>query len=100
MENIVNILMQATEFLLIFHVMSCLWIRLHINDDSSWIYQKFDIDGQLYEAMKTGFVYDDLDWFTKEEPIVVIINKVYIDAYYFMSTTMSCIGYGDISPSS
>ena len=99
MENIVNILMQATEFLLIFHVMSCLWIRLHINDDSSWIYQKFDPDGQLYEAMKTGFLYDDLDWFTTEVPIVVIINRVYIDAYYFMSTTMSCIGYGDISPS-
>ena len=26
------------------------------------------------------------------------MNVVYSDAYYFMSTTMSCIGYGDISP--
>lgn len=23
---------------------------------------------------------------------------VYAEAYYFMSTTMSCIGYGDITP--
>ena len=48
MENVANILMQAVEFLLIFHVMSCLWIRLHIYEQESWIYEKFDSDGTLY----------------------------------------------------
>ena len=33
-----------------------------------------------------------------DDKIISIVNAIYYDAYYFMSTTMSCIGYGDITP--
>ena len=97
MENIANILMQAAEFLLIFHVMSCLWIRLHIHDEGSWIYSKFDPDGLLYDAMQDseGIRINR----SSDNPLSQILYRVYVDAYYFMSTTMSCIGYGEITPS-
>ena len=48
--------------------------------------------------MDEVFKLDDLDWFSQSNPLVRSLNQVYVDAYYFMSTTMSCIGYGDISP--
>ena len=41
--------------------------------------------------MQSGFKnYDD--------EVYKMIRYVYADAYYFMSTTMSCIGYGEITP--
>ena len=42
LENITSVVMQATEFLMVFHVMSCIWLRLNINNETSWIYSKFD----------------------------------------------------------
>ena len=97
MENIMAIVMQATEFLLVFHVMSCIWIRLAIYNQQSWIYSKFDINGIFYQGIENHF--ENVEGNIFDDSVVVgIINEIYYDAYYYMSTTMSCIGYGDITP--
>ena len=93
LENVTSVVMQATEFLMVFHIMSCIWIRLNINDQDSWIYNKFDSSGRLWEDQQSQYQNFDIESASK-------IRIVYTEAYYFMSTTMSCIGYGDITPES
>ena len=95
--------MQATEFLMVFHVMSCIWIRLAIFNQNSWIYSKFDPEGIFYQGVtnkEEAFELSDLGDLEEVDKIEAIVAKIYYDAYYFMSTTMSCIGYGDITPNS
>ena len=65
--------MQATEFLMVFHVMSCIWIRLAIFNRNSWIYSKFDPEGIFYQGVtnkEEAFELSDLEEVDKIQVIV------------------------------
>ena len=89
LENITSIVEQATEFYMIFHVLTCIWIRLAIYNEDSWIYSKFDTKGIFMDAIQNGFKDINTAGEEYEDAIVLVISEIYYDAYYFMSTTMS-----------
>lgn len=70
-QNVIGQLRAASEFAIMIHFFACLWIYIGALDDS---------------------------WMTEEQRLFENnIVELYLDALYFITTTMTSVGYGDTS---
>ena len=72
---------------LLFHVFTCLWVREGLMNPESWIYNCQN--HQNNQNIEFGFIEN------KEETALSKIIPIYFSAFYFVTTTMSRVGYGD-----
>jgi len=82
-DNFFNMIRLFILFFFSIHIMSCIWIRLNI-DSGGLIHLKL-LSGDLKKA-DNG----------KLELALSELPKVYIDSLYFVTTSMTTVGYGDI----
>ena len=69
-ENLFGYLRAAGEFLIMIHIFACLWLYIGA------------LEGQ---------------WMTDDERLYEEKASMYVDALYFITTTMTSVGYGEIS---
>jgi len=69
-ENIMGYIRAAGSFMIMIHIFSCAWIYIGASD------------GQ---------------WMSAEEKEFKYVFYIYVNAFYFVTTTMTSVGYGDIS---
>lgn len=69
-ENIMGYVRAAGEFIVMIHIFACTWLGVG-QLDGQW----FDNDGMDYDSNV----------------------QMYVDAIYFVTTTMTSVGYGDFS---
>ena len=86
LENIKNITIRCFQGLLMLHIAACAWVLLKFyrTGDAEFLallseslHKSINTDGHMGEILETAEVY-------------------YVDAVYFMTTTMTTVGYGDI----
>jgi len=75
--NLERILLFLVVILFINHVMACFWvIAAKVNENLNWI--------RIYEDRNGSSKFKDYE--------------LYLTSFYFVSTTVTTVGYGDISP--
>lgn len=68
---------------MIIHIISCLWVFM----------AKISIDDTEEEESKTWVISNDYEIYHKQNP-----TQLYLISVYYVITTMTTVGYGDISP--
>jgi len=94
-DNFFNMIRLFILFFFSIHIMSCIWIRLNIYDG-----------GLIYAAMHKGTLksaiidpkdLNKIELADGKQLAMSEMAKVYIDSLYFVTTSMTTVGYGDIS---
>ena len=86
LENIKDITIRFLQGILLLHIATCAWIMLLFTEDEykeSFALFKANIHESIVTTGSTGGTLE-------------FAEKFYIDALYFMTTTMTTVGYGDI----
>lgn len=82
-NEVVDLLKLILSVILLAHIMACIWIILGRIDEESWVNQ--------YMVGKTGG--EDLT----DVDIYKEATNIYTNAFYFILTTITTVGYGDIT---
>ena len=69
--------------LLLTHIMACIWIEIGRLDENSWV-EIFIADQRMQKGDDSLSSYD-------------YFKEIYANAFYFILTTITTVGYGDIS---
>lgn len=83
-NEVVDLLKLILSVILLAHIMACIWIILGRIDEDSWVNQ--------YMIGKSPGVEDITD-----ELIYGEATNIYTNAFYFILTTITTVGYGDIT---
>jgi hypothetical protein len=83
-QNIMYLQVGVTLSLLC-HLLGCFWVYVGRQQD------KFGNSNWLRDGSYTAFTYKDTKGGSK-------VGSIYLAAFYFCMTTMTSVGYGDISP--
>ena len=95
-ENIMNYVKTLIYLILLEHIFACMWIFInHWNTD--WFHYEKVVEAQSfaeYDALAADRRLQD-EGFTVE--MTPYMGDSYVDSLYFMTTTMTAVGYGDKS---
>ena len=101
--NLITILKATIALMLFIHVITCGWIIISVSNPTSWIYTMDILHIQqmpvVFEnwAGEGGFnEYLNEIFGPSQIEIVPIVSGIYINCFYFTTTTMTAVGYGDI----
>ena len=101
--NLITILKATIALMLFIHVITCGWIIISVSNPTSWIYtmdilhiQQMPVAFENW-AGEGGFnEYLNEIFGPSQIEIVPIVSGIYINCFYFTTTTMTAVGYGDI----
>jgi len=93
--------------LLFIHISACLWILLAMNNADSWLFTSPELTNHIhlgYYLHERNDAFGGLDHEERLDEqfnqgwgeLFPLIGTVYATCIYFMTTTMTCVGYGDI----
>ena len=83
--------------LLLTHIMACLWITIGMADDG-WVSKFVNSNKENYKNENPEKIYNDDD---SDQLFTDAMHRycfpIYVNAAYFILTTITTVGYGDIS---
>lgn len=97
LENFLTIAKTLLFLVIAIHMLSCIWIGLgfvNYNETDSWLVQKRICGTGLNseEVVDNALTLTEFKFCIYEEARVI-----YFTSFYFVSTTTTTVGYGDIS---
>ena len=101
--NLTTIVKAFIALTLFIHVVTCGWILISISNPESWLFTKgliteidLDYGPQNWEG-ENGFDGYLLNEFGESQTqIKPLIANIYFTCFYFTTTAMTAVGYGDI----
>ena len=105
--NLTTILKAAIALTLLLHGVTCGWILISLTNPQSWLFTKheltsgiqlgleYEYDGAPFDAeLHEEYLQETLgsDW----GKLLPIVGNIYATCFYFTTTTMTAVGYGDI----
>ena len=81
--------------LLLTHVMACLWITIGYLSDQGWVDNFLEEQKEVYKIHSQKHHLNDEE--LKFEARHFYCLEIYVNAAYFILTTITTVGYGDIS---
>ena len=105
--NLTTVLRAAIALGLLLHGVTCGWILISLTNPKSWLFTKHELTsgihmGLEYEYDDTPFDADLHEEYLEEtlgkdwSKLLPYVGNIYATCFYFTTTTMTAVGYGDI----